>query len=136
MNAGDESEVTFLQTGTPEKLEQAVAKNHVEWLVLKAKVAGGEVYQAEDIKELLVNVLKAHCVSERFSIDDERDMDFFAAWAYVQLTGDEEIVDRLKDPINNFLEKGGHPMRRLHFLGYLDEKGDEPINVKLFLSEP
>ena len=34
------------------------------------------------------------------------------------------------DQINNFLRKGGHEMRRLHFLAYLDERGDERLSLE------
>jgi len=40
-------------------------------------------------------------------------------------------VEKLRRPIDNFLEKGGHAMRRLHFLAYLDERGDERLVMSI-----
>ena len=89
-----------------------------------------EVTGDEGIKDIAVKLLAEWCVPERFSADDARMMDFFAVWAYIKLTGDTGIVEKLRDPVDNFVQKGGHPARRLHFLGHLDEIGDE----RLFLS--
>ena len=85
-----------------------------------------EVTQDDDIKTLLVALLEKFCDPSRFSLDDSRGMDFMAVWAYIHLTGDLAVIDKLKDPIDNFLQKGGHAMRRLHFLGTLDEQGKLP----------
>jgi len=87
-----------------------------------------EVTGDQEIKALLVALLEKLCKDpSRFSVDDSRSMDFFAVWAYVKLTGDEAVLETLQHVINNFLRKGGHEMRRLHFLGYLDERGDERL---------
>ena len=60
---------------------------------------------------------------------DPRDRPvFFAVWAYLELTGDESVLETLAYPIENMLKKGGHAMRRLHFLGYLDRRDDERLN--------
>ena len=83
----------------------------------------------EEVRELLVTLLQERMAPERFSVDDSRGMDFFAVWAYIRLTADETVVEKLRRPIDNFLEKGGHPMRRLHFLGYMDERGDERLHL-------
>jgi hypothetical protein len=89
-----------------------------------------EVTGDEEVKKLLVALLEKLCKDpSRFSIDDSRGMDFFAVWAYIHLTGDDSVLATLRDAINNFLEKGGHAMRRLHFLGMLDERGDERLRL-------
>ena len=44
-------------------------------------------------------------------------------FADIHLTGDKSILETLKAPIENFLIKGGHEMRRLEFLNVLDEEG-------------
>jgi hypothetical protein len=90
-----------------------------------------EVTGDEEIKKLLVALLDkfVHDPS-RFSVDDSRGMDYFAVWAYIVLTGDDSVLETLNDQINNFLKKGGHEMRRLHFLAYLDERGDERLNLE------
>jgi hypothetical protein len=82
-----------------------------------------EVTGDEEIKTLLVELVKKMMVPERFSIDDSRMMDFMAVWAYIHLTGDKSPLETLKAPIENFLIKGGHEMRRLEFLKVLDEEG-------------
>jgi len=90
-----------------------------------------EVTGDEEVKRLLVALLEKLCKDpSRFSVDDSRSMDFFAVWAYLKLTGDESVLETLKDVIDNFLRKGGHEMRRLHFLGYLDERGDERLLLR------
>ncbi|MCE9590582.1 MAG: hypothetical protein K8S99_08680 [Planctomycetes bacterium] len=82
-----------------------------------------EVTGAEDVRQLLIALLKPAVQPERFSVNDGRMMDYFAVWAYVHLTGDKSVFTTLKDQIANFLEKGGHPMRRLEFLNLLDREG-------------
>lgn len=82
-----------------------------------------EVSGDESVKELLVKLLASMMDPARFGVDDSRAMDFMAVWIYLHLTGDHCVLDRLKDPIENFLLKGGHPMRRLEFLKILDEEG-------------
>ena len=84
----------------------------------------------EALKTLLIALLKPAVTDpNRFSVDDSRMMDFFAVWAYIQLTGDDSVIGILKDVIDNFLVKGGHEMRRLHFLGYLDQIGDSRLKI-------
>lgn len=82
-----------------------------------------EVTGDEEVKQLLIKLLKPMMSPERFSVNDGRMMDFFAVWAYIHLTGDKSVLTTLKDPIANFIEKGGHPMRRLEFLDLLDREG-------------
>jgi len=77
----------------------------------------------EEIKTLLIGLLKKLCSPERFGVNDSRSMDFQGVWQYIHLTGDLSVLETLRKPILNFLEKGGHPMRRLHFLKVLDEQG-------------
>jgi hypothetical protein len=82
-----------------------------------------EVSGDENIKTLLVSLLEKMMDPSRFSINDSRMMDFMAVWAYIHLTGSRGVLQKLKAPIENFLEKGGHATRRLHFLKVLDEEG-------------
>ncbi|MHB9106444.1 MAG: exo-rhamnogalacturonan lyase family protein [Armatimonadota bacterium] len=90
-----------------------------------------EVTGDEKIKMLLVALLdKLVNDPTRFGTDDSRTMDFFAVWAYIHLTGDDSPLETLRDQINNFLKKGGHAMRRLHFLGYLDRQGDPRLRLE------
>ena len=59
-----------------------------------------------------------------FSLNDVRGMDFFAAWALGRMTGDMDgAIDRVLRAIPMLLRRGGHPLRRLHFLKELDDRG-------------
>ena len=44
-----ESDLTFIQNPTPERLQQATALNHLDWMNLCARVAGGEVRQQNGV---------------------------------------------------------------------------------------
>src|SRR5690606_3467969 len=85
-----------------------------------------EVTGDEKVKNLLVALLKPAMEPDRFSIDDSRLMDFFAVWAYHKFTQDEAIFTKLAGPIQNFITKVGHAMRRLEFLKLLSERGKLP----------
>jgi hypothetical protein len=76
-----------------------------------------------EIKDLLVNLLKIAVGPENFNVNDARTMDFLSVWIYMRLTGDTAIVDRLAPVIPMLLKRGGHPVRRLHFLKELDDRG-------------
>ncbi len=77
----------------------------------------------EELKTLLVNILKEAMRLERFQVNDARTMDFLAAWIYLRLTGDIAFLDRIQPVIPMLLRRGGHPTRRLHFLKELDDRG-------------
>jgi hypothetical protein len=83
----------------------------------------------EKVKDLLVGLLKVAVQPESFNVNDARAMDFLTVWIYMQLTGDTGVIDRLSMIIPMLLKRGGHPVRRLHFLKELDERGliDEKI---------
>jgi pyridoxine/pyridoxamine 5'-phosphate oxidase len=51
-------------------------------------------------------------------------MDFMAAWILGRLTGDmDAVIQTVAQSIPMLLRRGGHPLRRLHFLKELDERG-------------
>ena len=51
-------------------------------------------------------------------------MDFLAAWMMGKLTGDmDAVIEIVRQAIPMLLRRGGHPLRRLHFLKELDERG-------------
>ena len=53
-----------------------------------------------------------------------RGMDFFAAWALGRMTGDmDDVFRRVGAAVPMLLRRGGHPVRRLHFLKEMDERG-------------
>ena len=59
-----------------------------------------------------------------FSVNDVRGMDFLAAWAMGEMSGDMDgALERVRRAIPMLLRRGGHPLRRLHFLKVIDERG-------------
>lgn len=82
------------------------------------EVSGEDYY-----RKLGIQLLDAAIQPGSFSVNDIRGMDFFAAWALGRLTGDmDAIVQRIQRAIPMLLRRGGHPLRRLHFLKLLDER--------------
>ncbi len=49
MNKKKESEIAYLQTADLERLEEAAAWNHHQWMTLKAQVIDGEEHQADGV---------------------------------------------------------------------------------------
>jgi len=83
-----------------------------------------EVSGDEYFKELGVTLLKQAMKPGTFSLNDIRGMDFLAAWALGVMTGDmESVIDIVRSAIPMLLRRGGHPLRRMHFLKELDERG-------------
>ena len=75
-------------------------------------------------KRLAIQILDAAIRPARFSVNDTRNMDFFGAWILGTLTNDmDAVVKRIADAIPMLLRRGGHEMRRLHFLKVMDERG-------------
>ena len=75
-------------------------------------------------KDLGVKLLKQALKPEMFSLNDIRGMDFLAAYAYGVMTDDMEgVIDLCRRAIPMLLRRGGHPLRRLHFLKELDARG-------------
>jgi len=83
-----------------------------------------EVTGNEEFRTLGVRLLQAAIKPGSFSLNDARGMDFFAAWALGRMTGNmDEAIDRVRSAIPTLLRRGGHPLRRLHFLKELDDRG-------------
>lgn len=83
-----------------------------------------EVTGEEEFRTLGVRLLKQAIQPGSFSLNDVRGMDFFAAWTLGRMTGDmEDVLERVASAVPMLLRRGGHPLRRLHFLKVLDEKG-------------
>lgn len=82
-----------------------------------------EVTGDEEIRRLFLALAEKMCHPDRFQVNDARTMDFMTVWAYLRLTGDEGVLERLKGVIPMLLRRGGHPTRRLHFLKVLDDHG-------------
>lgn len=88
----------------------------------------------EDFRALGVRLLEQAIKPGSFSLNDARGMDFFAAWALGQMTGDMDgAIERVRRAAPMLLRRGGHPLRRLHFLKELDERGmidDKQVGVR------
>jgi len=83
-----------------------------------------EVTGKEEFRTLGVRLLKAAIQPGGFTLNDMRGMDFFAAWALGRMTGDmDDVFQRVGSAIPMLLRRGGHPLRRLHFLKELDDRG-------------
>jgi len=83
-----------------------------------------EVTGDESFRKLGVRLLKQAIQPGSFTLNDTRGMDFMAAWALGRMTGDmDDVLKRVESAILMLLRRGGHPMRRLHFLKELDERG-------------
>lgn len=75
-------------------------------------------------KKMGVQLLDAAIKPEGFSLNDVRGMDFLAAWALGVMTGNmDDVIKRCERAVPMLLRRGGHPLRRLHFLKELDERG-------------
>jgi len=82
-----------------------------------------EVSGDEYFRELGVRLLKQAIKPGSFTLNDARGMDFFAAWALGVMTGDmDAVVALVRRAIPMLLRRGGHPLRRLHFLKELDKR--------------
>jgi rhamnogalacturonyl hydrolase YesR len=83
------------------------------------EVTGDDYY-----RKLGIQLLDAAIQPGSFSMNDVRGMDFLAAYALGVMTGDMEgVINRVHRAVPMLLRRGGHPLRRLHFLKELDERG-------------
>ena len=83
-----------------------------------------EVTGEEEFKDLVVRLLRQAIKPGSFSPNDARGMDFMAAWILGRLTGDmDAVIQTVSQSIPMLLRRGGHPLRRLHFLKELDGRG-------------
>ena len=58
-----------------------------------------------------------------FSVNDVRGMDFLSLWAFGIMTEDmDAAIERVAEAVPMLLRRGGHPLRRMHFLKELDER--------------
>lgn len=83
-----------------------------------------EVTGDEYFRTLGVQLLKQAIKPGAFSLNDVRGMDFLAAWALGVMTGDMDgVIKTVSSAIPMLLRRGGHPLRRMHFLNELDKRG-------------
>jgi hypothetical protein len=95
-----------------------------DWSLFAGMFRLWELTGAARTRDLLVAVLRQEIRPGRFHGNDVRTLDFFAAWMLAELTGDvEDTLARVQQAVPFLLRRGGHPLRRLHFLRMLDERG-------------
>ena len=77
----------------------------------------------ESFRKLAVRLMDSAMQPGKFSVNDVRGMDFLSLWAFGIMTGDmDAAVERVTEAIPMLLRRGGHPLRRTHFLKELDER--------------
>ena len=78
----------------------------------------------EEFRTVAVRLLDRAIRPGTFTLNDTRGMDFYSAWALGVMTGDmDDAVKRVVSAAPMLLRRGGHPLRRLHFLKEMDERG-------------
>ncbi|MCX5661377.1 MAG: hypothetical protein NTW19_16980 [Planctomycetota bacterium] len=109
--------------GLQEKPQKLIT-GYGDWSSFAGLYRMWEVTGDEYFRKLGVELLTAAVKPELFSFNDARGMDFFAAWALGKMTGDMEYVMKACErAAPMLLRRGGHPLRRLHFLKEMDERG-------------
>jgi hypothetical protein len=78
----------------------------------------------EAFRDLCVRLLDKAIQPGSFTLNDDRGMDFFSAWALGVMTNDMDgALKRVECAAPMLLRRGGHPLRRLHYLKEMDERG-------------
>lgn len=78
----------------------------------------------EEFRKIGIRLISNAIQPGSFSLNDVRGMDFFAAWALGRMTGNmDDVFERVGNAVPMLLRRGGHPLRRLHFLKEMDERG-------------
>ena len=109
---------------TWQKVPHKLITGYGDWSSFAGLVRLWEQTGEEEFRTLGVKMLKQCIQPGTFSLNDARGMDFFSAWALGRMTGDmDEVFERVKSAIPMLLRRGGHPLRRLHFLKEMDERG-------------
>jgi rhamnogalacturonyl hydrolase YesR len=108
----------------PQGACQRIITGYGDWSTYAGLYRVWEETADDAVRTLLLAMLEAFVKPENFSLNDCRGMDFYAAWAYAQLSGDRRrVLDTLAAPARMLLRRGGHPLRRLHYLALMDEEG-------------
>lgn len=108
----------------PQGAHQKLISGYGDWSSFAGLFRIWELTEDADIKQLLLKMLRDAIKPGSFSVNDVRGMDFFAAWVLGRLTGDMTgVVTTVSQAIPMLLRRGGHPLRRLHFLKELDKRG-------------
>ena len=78
----------------------------------------------EAFRELAVRLLDKAIQPGSFTLNDSRCMDFFSVWALGVMTNDiDGALKRVERATPMLLRRGGHPLRRLHYLKEMDDRG-------------
>jgi hypothetical protein len=107
-----------------QKVPHKLITGYGDWSSFAGLYRLWEVTGEEEFRTLGVKMLKDSIKPGSFSLNDIRGMDFFAAWALGRMTGDmDDVFERVAAAVPMLLRRGGHPLRRLHFLKEMDERG-------------
>lgn len=106
-----------------QKVPHKMITGYGDWSSFAGLYRLWELTGEEEFRELAVKMLKQAIKPGAFSLNDIRGMDFFAAWALGRMTGDmDDVFKRVESAVPMLLRRGGHPLRRLHFLKEMDER--------------
>lgn len=109
---------------TWQKVPHKLITGYGDWSSFAGLYRLWEATGEEEFRALGVKLLDAAVKPGSFSLNDVRGMDFFAAWALGRMTGDmDDVFRRVGAAVPMLLRRGGHPLRRLHFLKEMDERG-------------
>jgi hypothetical protein len=109
---------------TWQKVPHKLITGYGDWSSFAGLYSLWVVTGKEEFRTLGVKMLQDSVKPGSFSLNDIRGMDFFAAWALGRMTGDmDDVFHRVGSAIPMLLRRGGHPLRRLHFLKEMDERG-------------
>ena len=109
---------------TWQKVPHKLITGYGDWSSFAGLYRLWELTGDEGFRALGVRLLRQAVQPGSFSLNDVRGMDFFAAWALGRMTGDmDDVFKRVASAVPMLLRRGGHPLRRLHFLKEMDERG-------------
>jgi hypothetical protein len=109
---------------TWQKVPHKLITGYGDWSSFAGLYSLWVVTGKEEFRTLGVKMLQDSVKPGSFSLNDIRGMDFFAAWALGRMTGDmDDVFKRVGSAVPMLLRRGGHPLRRLHFLKEMDERG-------------
>ena len=106
------------------KHPQKLITGYGDWSSFAGMYRLWELTGDEDFRKVAVRLLERAMQPGTFTLNDVRGMDFFSAWSLGVMTGDmDDAVKRVSLAAPMLLRRGGHPLRRLHFLKEMDERG-------------
>ena len=107
-----------------QKVPHKLISGYSDWSSFAGLYRLWELTGKEEFRKLGIQLLRQAIQPGSFSLNDIRGMDFFAAWSLGRMTGDmDDVFQRVASAVPMLLRRGGHPLRRLHFLKEMDERG-------------